>query len=224
MLVSMNWVREYVDLNGLDIDNLIYRFTMSTAEVEDVFKYGKQFDGVVSAKITKVLPHPNSSKLHLLELSLGASVDKCVCGAPNVREGMIVPFARLGARVGDLEIKKVAVAGVESSGMCCSALELGLGADDNGLMELPNGLALGKNLKELFQVEDTVFEVDNKSISNRPDLWGMYGIAREFSSLSGRPLKKLPKADLEKYKTLPKFDLKVNDRKNVLRSCKQMEF
>ena len=106
MYVSMNWISEYVDLTGLDREELIHRFTLSTAEVEDVYHYGTEINGVVVAEITKIDEHPNSKKLHLLELNLGDHTDRCVCGAPNVRVGMRVPFAPLGASVKGMTIAK----------------------------------------------------------------------------------------------------------------------
>ena len=191
MKVSMNWISEYVDLSGLDIDDLIHRFTLSTAEVEDVYHYGAEINGVVVAEIKTVEEHPNSKKLHLLELDLGDRTDRCVCGAPNVRVGMRVPFAPFGASVVGMTIGEATIAGVVSRGMCCSAAELGIADSSSGLLELPADAPLGKPVKELYAFEDTVFEVDNKSLTNRPDLWGHYGIAREFSAIAKRPLKPL---------------------------------
>ena len=202
MKVSMNWISEYVDLSGLDIEDLIHRFTLSTAEVEDVYHYGAEVNGVVVAEITKIEAHPNSQKLHLLELNLGDHTDRCVCGAQNVRVGMRVPFAPLGASVVGMTIGEATIAGVKSCGMCCSAQELGIADSSSGLLELPEDAPLGKPIKELYAIDDTVFEVDNKSLTNRPDLWGHYGIAREFSAIAKRPLKPLELDDLAKYDAL----------------------
>ena len=202
MYVSMNWISEYVDLTGLDREELIHRFTLSTAEVEDVYHYGTEINGVVVAEITKIDEHPNSKKLHLLELNLGDHTDRCVCGAPNVRVGMRVPFAPLGASVKGMTIGEATIAGVKSCGMCCSAAELGIADSSNGLLELPSDAPLGKAVKDLYAFDDVVFEVDNKSLTNRPDLWGHYGIAREFSAIAKRPLKPLALDDLSKSDAL----------------------
>ena len=207
MKVSMNWISEYVDLSGLDIDDLIRRFTLSTAEVEDVYHLGTEINGVVVAEITKIEEHPNSKKLHLLELNLGETTDRCVCGAPNVRVGMRVPFAPFGASVVGMTIGEATIAGVVSRGMCCSAAELGIADSSSGLLELPADAPLGKSVKELYAFEDVVFEVDNKSLTNRPDLWGHYGIAREFSAIAKRPLKRLALQDLSAYDALPAVPL-----------------
>ena len=202
MKVSMNWISDYVDLSGLDIDDLIHRFTLSTAEVEDVYHYGAEINGVVVAEITSIENHPNSKKLHLLELDLGDHTDRCVCGAPNVRVGMRVPFAPFGASVVGMTIGEATIAGVVSRGMCCSAAELGIADSSSGLLELPEDAPLGKPIKELWHFDDIVFEVDNKSLTNRPDLWGHYGIAREFAAIAKRPLKPMALADLSVYDAL----------------------
>ena len=99
MLISMNWIQDFVDLSGLDLDQLIQRFTLSTAEVEEVFHKGRDIEKVVAGKILSVDKHPNSKKLHLLKVDTGSGVVDCVCGAPNVRDGMLVPFACAGGRV-----------------------------------------------------------------------------------------------------------------------------
>ena len=191
MLVSMNWINDYVDLSNENIEELIHRFTLSTAEVEDIIYKGKDIKNVVSAKILSVQNHPESKKLHLLKVDAGDRVYDCVCGAPNVREGMVVPFAKCGGMVGGMEIGKAMLAGYPSEGMCCSEKELGISDDHSGLMELNGDTKLGTDIKELFPIEDIIFEVDNKSLTNRPDLWGHYGIAREFSALTGKELKPL---------------------------------
>lgn len=207
MKVSMNWISDYVDLSGLDYEELIHRFTLSTAEVEDIEHKGKEVSGVVVAKITKIEDHPNSKKLHLLELDLGDRTDRCVCGAPNVRVGMRIPFAPFGASVVGMTIGEATIAGVVSRGMCCSAQELGIAGESSGLLELDANAPLGTPVKELYAIEDTVFEVDNKSLTNRPDLWGHYGIAREFSAIAKRPLKPLSLADLSLYAELPEVPI-----------------
>lgn len=97
MYISMNWIGDFVDLSGLDLESLIHRFTLSTAEVEDIFHKGEDLRDVVAGKILSVEAHPNSKKLHLLQVDAGNKIYDVVCGAPNVREGMIVPFVKEGA-------------------------------------------------------------------------------------------------------------------------------
>lgn len=211
MKVSMNWISDYVDLNGLDIDELIHRFTLSTAEVEEIEHKGEEVNGVIVAEIVKIEDHPNSKKLHLLELNTGNGTDRCVCGAPNVRVGMRIPFAPFGASVVGMTIGEATIAGIVSRGMCCSAQELGIAGESTGLLELGEDAPLGMPIKELLPIEDIVFEVDNKSLTNRPDLWGHYGIAREFSAIAKRPLKPLCLKDLSEYEALPEVAIGAVD-------------
>ncbi len=213
MYISMNWIRDYVDLSGLDINKLIHQFSLSTAEVEnEIFYKGSDIDGIVVAEIKSVEDHPDSKKLHLLKVDIGeAELVDVVCGAPNVRVGMKTAFAKVGARIGEIEIAPRPLAGVMSHGMCCSEKELGIGDDNSGIMDLDVSLPNGKDMKEIFEIEDIIFEVDNKSLTNRPDLWGHYGIAREFAALSGRELKPLDVADLSAYASLPALDIKIED-------------
>ena len=212
MLISMNWINDFVDLKGLDIPALIQRFTLSTAEVEDVYEMGRDLRGVVAGRILSVENHPDSKKLHLLKVDGGDRIYDVVCGAPNVREGLIVPFVKEGGMVGGQEIGMAKLAGYESHGMCCSEKELGISADHSGLMELPDDTPVGRDITELYGIIDTVFEVDNKSLTNRPDLWGHYGIAREFAALSCRELKPLETVSLEQFDRLDPVDIDVQDK------------
>ncbi len=218
MFLSMNWIRDYVDLDGLDLDALIHRFTLTTAEVEDVYHMGENTRGVVVGRILTCLPHPESKKLHLLTVDAGDKdpVD-CVCGAPNAREGLTVAFATVGGCVNGKEIGVAKIAGHTSYGMCCSEAELGVSADASGLWELPDWLAPGTDIKTVYPIDDTVFEVDNKSLTNRPDLWGHYGIAREFAAMTGRPLRPYKKAALDKYASLPGVEINIIDTEHCYR-------
>ncbi len=217
MLISMNWVNDFVDLSGLDLEKLIHQFTLSTAEVEDVYHMGGDIENVVVARILSVENHPDSKKLHLLKVDAGDKIYDCVCGAPNVREGMTVAFAREGGKVGGTAITCAKIAGVESHGMCCSEKELGISADHSGLWEITDDLPLGTPVTEAYAIRDVVFEVDNKSLTNRPDLWGHYGIAREFAALTGRTLKPVTRMDLTPYKNLAPIDIDVIDRELCFR-------
>ncbi len=217
MLISMNWISDFVDLSGQDLPALIQRFTLSTAEVEETFQMGQDLRDVVSGKILSVENHPNSKKLHLLKVDGGDKIYDVVCGAPNVREGLVVPFVKEGGMVAGQEIACAKIAGYESHGMCCSEKELGISADHSGLMELPDHTPIGKDITELYAIRDTVFEVDNKSLTNRPDLWGHYGIAREFAALTGQPLKPLETVSLEAFDSLDPIDIQVEDKELCFR-------
>ncbi len=220
MYISMNWISEFTDLSGVNLKELIGRFTLSTAEVEGIEEKGKDIRGVVVGKIIEIKDHPNSKKLHLVKVDIGKEVVDCVCGAPNVFVGAVVPFAALGGQVGELEIKEAKIAGETSHGMCCSEKELGISEDHSGLMILEDSYPLGADIKSIMQIEDTIFEVDNKSLTNRPDLWGHYGIAREIAVLTKRPLKSLEVTDTSIYKALKAIDVKVENVEKTFRySC-----
>ena len=225
MFLSMNWIQDFVDLSGLDLVKLINQFSLSTAEVEnEIFFKGADLSGVVVAEIKSVENHPDSKKLHLLKVDIGADelVD-VVCGAPNVRVGLKTAFAKVGAKIGEIEISPRKLAGYTSNGMCCSEKEIGISDDNSGIMEITDDLPNGTDIKDAYAVDDIIFEVDNKSLTNRPDLWGHYGIAREFAALSGRPLKNIGGVDLSKYDSLPKVDMKIEDSLCQRYSCLQVE-
>lgn len=225
MFLSMNWISDFVDLTGLDKMELIRRFSLSTAEVEnEIFIKGSDLSGIVVAEIKSVEKHPESEKLHLLKVDIGESepVD-VVCGAPNVRVGMKTAFAKVGAHIGEIEISPRPLAGFMSNGMCCSEKEIGISDDNSGIMDITDDVKNGTDLKDIYEIDDIIFEVDNKSLTNRPDLWGHYGIAREFASLAGRPLKPIPQVDLAQYDALPKIDLKIEDPLCQRYSCLQVE-
>ena len=225
MFLSMNWISDFVDLTGLDKMDLIRRFSLSTAEVEnDIFLKGSDFSGIVVAEIKEIADHPKSEKLHLLKVDIGeAELVDVVCGAPNVRLGMKTAFAKVGARLGEIEIAPRPLAGFMSNGMCCSEKEIGISDDNSGIMDITDDVKNGTDLKDIYEIDDIVFEVDNKSLTNRPDLWGHYGIAREFASLAGRELKPIPQVDLSQYDALPKVDLKIEDPLCQRYSCLQVE-
>ncbi len=213
MFISMNWISDFVDLEGLDKMELIAKFSLATAEVEnDIFHKGEDLSGVVVAEIKSVEEHPESKKLHLLKVDAGdGKLTDVVCGAPNVRVGMKTAFAKVGAQLGDITIAPRPLAGYDSFGMCCSEKEIGISDNNDGIMDITEDVANGTDIKDLYEIDDIIFEVDNKSLTNRPDLWGHYGIAREFATIAKRPLKELPTLDLSKYDNLEKVDLKIED-------------
>ena len=225
MFISMNWIKDFVDLEGLDTLKLIQQFSLSTAEVEnDILFKGSDISGIVVAEIMSVENHPESKKLHLLKVDAGDDkLTDVVCGAPNVRVGMKTAFAKVGAQIGDITIAPRPLAGFESFGMCCSENELGISDDNSGIMDIDPSVPNGTDVKDIFAIDDIVFEVDNKSLTNRPDLWSHYGIAREFSAISGRPLKELEIDDLSQYNSLPKVDMKIEDPLCQRYSCLQFE-
>lgn len=219
MIISLNWIKDYVNLDGISVDELTKRFGLSTAEIEGVEYKGKEIENVVVAEILSVENHPQSQKLHILKVNDGSGEPvQVVCGAPNVRVGLKTYFARVGGNVNGLKIKPAKLAGIDSFGMCCGGNELGIEADTSGIVELDNSLPVGKDIKEILPIEDVLIEIDNKSLTNRPDLWGHYGIAREFAAIFKRGLKPMQVEDLTKYSSLKPLNIKV-ETPNCFRYC-----
>ncbi len=210
MYISMNWIKDFVNLDGIEPEELMKKFNLTTAEIEGYEHKGQETTGVIFAKIEKVENHPNSDHLHILAVNTGTEVLQIVCGAPNVRENMVVCLAPIGSKVAGHKMTKAKLAGVESFGMCCSEEELGIGSDNSGIMDITFPVTLGADIKTVFPMDDIVFEVDNKSLTNRPDLWGHYGLAREFAAMFNRELKPLDVVSLVEYNNLPKLNINVN--------------
>ncbi len=192
MNISLNWVNDFVELPKLDADDLANSFTMTTAEVEDVTTSFSHLKVIRVAQIKEIEKHPEADKLNLVTFDFGDKETKqVVCGAPNVKVGLKIPYAPLGVTLpGNFTLEPKKIRGILSEGMLCSEVELGLGEGAKGLMELPADAVIGTPMIEQLKMEaDTILDVDNKSLTHRPDLWGHYGIAREFSAAYETPLK-----------------------------------
>jgi phenylalanyl-tRNA synthetase beta chain len=198
MQISLNWLADFVDVADVSPKDLGNRLTLATAEVEGVETTGGDWPGVVAAKILEIWQHPEADRIRMTHVSTGEGEPlQVVCGAPNIEVGMIVPLATIGAVLpGDFKIKKSKIRGQESFGMLCSAKELGLAEESDGILVLKPDTPLGQPLGQALGKQDTVYEIDNKSLTHRPDCWGHYGLAREVAAVLKRPLKPLPLADL----------------------------
>ena len=206
MKVSLNWIKDYVDLpRDMDLTRLAYDLTMSTVEVEGATDLARQFDHMLVGQITEVCPHPNADKLQICRTDIGGGdIRDIVCGGTNVRPGMKVAVAAPGAMCrwhgeGEpVEIKEAKLRGVKSYGMICGAVEIGLGdlfptTEEAHILDLSAFDApAGTPIADALDLHDIILEIDNKSMTNRPDLWGHYGIARELAALYDLPLKPLP--------------------------------
>lgn len=201
MKVSLNWIKDYVNLpDDLTVSKLMHDLTMRTVEVEGAEVMTEKFAHIVVGEIEEVLPHPNADKLRVCRTKIGDELKEIICGGINLRASMKVAVAKPGARVrwhgeGDLvEIKNAKLRGVESYGMICASSEIGLFdlfpyTEPGTIMDLSACSApAGTNLAVALGIDDIVLEIDNKSLTNRPDLWGHYGIAREFSAMYDLPL------------------------------------
>ena len=213
MKISLNWLNEFVDLKNIPVDEIISRYALTTAEMEGYELRGHNIKGVIVGEIQKCERVPNSAKLSLLTVFDGKKAWQVICGAPNCREGMRVVYATVGSHIDDFKIGKATLAGFESNGMCLSAHELGISNDHDGIIELPANAPLGKPILDVLpDAKDIIIEIDNKSITHRPDLWGHYGIARELSVIFNRPLNPMPVADLDAYNKLPKIDVSIENK------------
>ena len=209
MKVSLNWLRDYVELpHDMDLKRLAYDLTMSTVEVEDATDLGASFHDMVVGEIREVLPHPNADKLRICRTDIGGGdIKEIVCGGTNLRDGMKVAVALPGSvcrwhgEGEPVEIHESKLRGVASYGMICGAVEIGL-ADlfpaegEAVILDLSDFDApAGTPLADALDLNDIILEIDNKSMTNRPDLWGHYGIARELAALYHLPMKTFPHFD-----------------------------
>ncbi|MFR8991054.1 MAG: phenylalanine--tRNA ligase subunit beta [Fusobacterium sp.] len=188
MLISLDWLKQYVDIKE-DIPQLENALTMIGQEVEAIDIQGKHLDNVVIGQITEYGKHPNSDKLTLLKVNVGAEEElQIVCGAPNHKLGDKVVVAKIGAVLpGDFKIKKSKIRDIESFGMLCSQVELGIGEDGDGIIILPEDAPIGEEYRKYAGLDDVIFELE--ITPNRPDCLSHIGIAREVAAYYGRKVK-----------------------------------
>jgi phenylalanyl-tRNA synthetase beta chain len=187
MYLSYNWLKELVDIpKDLSPEELQEKMTLHTVEVEGVESQKDKFKNVVVGRILEVNPHPNADKLQLARVDIQSDKLNIVCGANNIEAGQKVPVALVGAILPNgLEIKEAKVRGEVSQGMLCAEDELGLGEDHSGILILDEEAKIGQKLSNHLKLNDVIIEVENKSLTNRPDLMGHLGIAREVAAFLG---------------------------------------
>lgn len=235
MLISYNWLKNFVNLPGsTTVEEVAARLKSVTVEVEGIKKQGELLNNVVVGKVVSAIKHPNADKLKLCRVDVGPEELQIVCGGSNVTEGMLAAIGKVGAKVrwhgeGELiELAPTKIRGEESFGMICAASEIGLGEmfpekEEKEILDLTTVITsetrnlVGVPLAEVLGLNDTILEIDNKSLSNRPDLWGHYGIAREVAVLFNRDLKKYEtvkikpgkdfklKVEVENFKLCPRY-------------------
>ncbi len=207
MLVSFNWLKQYINLTE-PADKVLNRLTHAGVAVENVRHAGKDITQVVVAELLSVEKHPQADRLSLTKVSTGSETFQVVCGAKNIAPGQKVPLAKVGAVLpGNFEIKAAKIRGVESFGMLCSAKELGLAEDAEGILILPSDAPLGEDFLKYMGLPDTLFELE--ITPNRADLLSHWGVARELGALYHQPVqypkpKELPESptDLSKLVAL----------------------
>ena len=186
MKFSEQWLRGWVSPQ-VDRDELVARLSMAGLEVDSVTPAAGVFSGVVVGEVLSTEQHPDADKLRVCQVSNGSETFQVVCGAPNVRPGLKIPFAMIGAELpGDFKIKKAKLRGVESNGMLCSQAELQVGEGNDGLMELPADAPVGEDIRVYLDLEDASIEVD--LTPNRGDCLSLAGLAREVGALYAAPV------------------------------------
>jgi phenylalanyl-tRNA synthetase beta chain len=221
MKISANWLRNYVNIpEQTDWKAFSELFTIRTAEVEEIIDLSSSFNQIVIGHIESIKPHPNADKLRITQTNVGNSTHQIVCGASNIFEGQKVAVALPGAKVrwhgeGDLvELQPTKIRGEESHGMICAASEIGLKDLVDGILDLSHLQAkAGTPLAEALNKNDIIIDIENKTLTHRPDLWGHYGIAREIAAITDEKLK--PLEFFTSYdQTLPNIiDVEVKEKK-----------
>lgn len=223
MQVSLNWLNEYVDLTGITPEQIAHELTMSGLEVEEIEEVRPKFTNIITAKIEKIDAHPNSDRLHLVTVNTGSGVKTVVCGAQNIKEGQIIPYASVGSKVLDrktgeqFELTPAVIRGVESQGMLCSDDELGVAdrnyQEEDGILILnrlfPN-VQIGKNVEDILGFEKD-YILHTAPTANRGDQMSVIGIAREVSALFNRPLKMPEINDSLQEKKNQDFQVEIKD-------------
>lgn len=201
MKLSKQWITDFVELPNKSNNELGEDLTVQTVEVEEVLEQAADLEHVVVGKIIKIKKHENADSLSVCQVTDGTEELQIVCGGSNLSEGMLVALGKIGAKVrwhgeGDLiELKRTKIRGEESLGMICAAEEIGLGelfpkSDEKEILDLSSfGFSVGTPLADAMNLTDVIFDIDNKSMTNRPDLWGHYGMAREFAAMYQTDLK-----------------------------------
>ena len=212
MKISLDWISDYVNISDIPAEKVADRLTMSTAEVEDVIEVRRSVADVVIGEVISCEEIAGAPGLRLVSVDCGTRRFQTVCGAPNVRVGLKAPFAPPGTRLANgIEIAVAEVAGHRSEGVLCSPAELGMSRWHEGLLECPSSLPNGAPLAQWVPERDVLIDIDNKSLTHRPDLWGHYGFARELAAIFRRALRPLPVVDLSQYDHLPVYPLSVDD-------------
>ncbi|MDO4586375.1 MAG: phenylalanine--tRNA ligase subunit beta [Planctomycetia bacterium] len=213
MFISLDWISDFVDLSDIDAKTIANRLTMATAEVEDIKEVHRYVNGVLVGEIVSIKPiiAENGHSLAVCVVDCGSQTYQTVCGAPNAKLGLKAPFAPFGTILGEKKIEKTELAGYPSEGILCSAAELGMSSWHEILLECPHSIANGTPFADLVPAQDILIEIDNKSLTHRPDLWGHYGFARELAAIFKRTLKPLSRHSIDQYANLPQFPVKIED-------------
>jgi len=187
--ISLNWLKDYIDLDGLSVEQIVSGLTMSGLEVEEYTDQSKTFDNIVVGFVKEREKHPNADKLSVCKVTDGVSDFQVICGAPNVQANQYVVFAKEGAIVpnGGFKISKAKIRGIESFGMLCAEDELNLSDDHSGIMILDDTYKIGQPFADALGLNDVIMEIG--ITPNRPDALSHIGVARDLAAIFDRKLK-----------------------------------
>lgn len=223
MYLSLNWIKRFIKedlkITPTDLQELV---STKVAELEGYESQKELLQNIVVGQIKSLSPHPNADKLTICQVNIGSKEVQIVCGGTNLKKDMLTTIALPGSKVrwhgeGDLiTLEATKLRGEYSHGMICTSDEIGLGkpADDSHIMDLSENKKLkpGQPLSEALNLNDVIFEIDNKSITNRPDLWGHKGFAREIAAITGSIFKDQETKDIKTKGLKPPYSLKVSDK------------
>ncbi|MBI4090475.1 MAG: phenylalanine--tRNA ligase subunit beta [Candidatus Komeilibacteria bacterium] len=212
MLLSLNFIKQYVKLPDVKPADVALALTMSTVEVESITDQAAHLEGIVVGRVLEIVKHPQADRLWICRVDVKSEELQVICGGSNLSKGMYVAVAKVGSKVrwhgkGEpIVLEAAKIRGVESHGMIASSNEIGLAnlfpaGDDHEILDLsPYRVRVGDPLSKALGLSDTIFEIDNKSMTHRPDLWGQYGLARELAAIYDtklKPMKSAPIPELE---------------------------
>ena len=222
MQISLNWLNEFVDLTDKEPEQIAHELTMSGLEVEAIEEVKPKFTNIITVKIEKIDNHPNSDHLHLITVNTGSGLKTVVCGAQNVKEGYVVPYASVGSQVLDRKtgemftLTPAVIRGIESQGMLCSADELGVAdrhyQEEDGLLILNRvfpDVKLGENVENVLGFEKD-YVIDVAPTANRGDEMSVLGVARELSAIFNKPLK-FNKIECTNDLSTKEFEVEIKD-------------
>ena len=218
MKTSLNWIKDYINLDGISTEEIVDKLTMSGLEVEDYIDQNKKYSGMLVGLVKDVIKHPDADKLTVCTVFDGKTDFQVVCGAPNVKKGQNVVFAPIGSIIpkGNMEMKKVKIRGVESFGMICAEDELELSNDHSGIMILEDELTAGTTISDALKLNDVILDI--AITPNRPDALSHIGVARDLSAIFNRDLR-IPKLDfLESQQSINQLaKVEIEDKINCPR-------
>jgi phenylalanyl-tRNA synthetase beta chain len=210
MKISIKWLNDFVKISDLNPEEISALLTMKTAETEGIYRKSDFYSGIMTAKILKTV---KTDDKHFKCTVLADKEYNVISGAPNTKEGLKTLFVKPGGYLNEIKIAEKSVAGEVSSGMLLSGKEAGINNDHSKLFELDENFQAGLDISEICDYNDSIIEIDNKSLTHRPDLWGIYGFAREISAIFKRPLKNFEVFDSSSEESLPEFPIEIRDKK-----------